>query len=210
MSTPTRRLTIRQLNMRDADAAALLFARAFDNDRIARLLHPDQGQRHQFQQHGGKDQIRRAAAYRHVFAAYEDGAVRGVAVWVPPGVTLGPTPPPLRSVPRIVRALARPGAIRFIRQRQRALAKAQKTPSWHLAFLATDPAHQGRGIGRRLLEHILHRADSDGTPVWLETSDPANVGLYEKFGFAITARVEGEGALPTSWIMVRAASAAGS
>jgi hypothetical protein len=33
---------------------------------------------------------------------------------------------------------------------------------------------------RRLLEHVLERADTDGTPVWLETSDPANVGLYEK------------------------------
>jgi hypothetical protein len=34
--------------------------------------------------------------------------------------------------------------------------------------------------GRRLLEHVLERADTDGTPAWLETSDAANVGLYEK------------------------------
>ena len=34
--------------------------------------------------------------------------------------------------------------------------------------------------GRRLLEHVLERADTDGTPAWLETSDAATVGLYEK------------------------------
>lgn len=206
MSTPTQPVTIAPLSTTDVDAAAALFAGAFDNDRMARLLHPDQGQRHRYHEHGGRVQIKRAMAYRHVFAAYEDDAVRGIAVWLPPGVTLRPSPPPLRAIPRIAQALAQPGAIRLIRRRQRALAKAHKTPSWHLAFLATDPAHQGRGIGRRLIEHILQRADADGTPVWLETSDPANVGLYEKFGFTTTAQIHGEAGLPTFWIMVHPAT----
>ena len=207
MSTPTLPVTVAPLDIRDLDAAAALFAQAFDNDRMACLLHPDQAQRHRFHERGGKIQIERSMAYRHVFAAYEDGAVRGIAVWLPPGVTVRPSPPPLRRLPRVARALANPGAIRLLRQRQRALAKAHETPSWHLAFLATDPAHQGRGIGRRLLEHVLLRADADGTPVWLETSDPANVGLYEKFGFTTTALIEGVASLPTFWIMVHPASA---
>lgn len=205
MNTPTLALTITPLRPRDVDTAAGLFARAFDHDPMAQLLHPDGEQRRRFQEDGGRTQIRRAMAYRHVFAAYEGEDVRGIAVWLPPGVTVRPSPPPLGALPRVVRALAQPGAIRLIRQRQRALAKAHRTPSWHLAFLATEPAHQGRGIGRRLLEHILERADADGTPVWLETWDPANVALYERFGFITTTHIEGVASLPTCWVMVRSA-----
>ena len=202
MKTPTPPLTVAPLNTTDLPAAANLFARAFDNDRMARLLDPDQAQRLRFQERAGKVQIKRAMAYRHVFAAYEGEAVRGIAVWLPPGVTLRPSPPPLRAIPRIVKAIAQPGATRLIRHRHRALAQAHEAPSWHLSFLATDPAHQGRGIGRRLLEHILQRAGADGTPVWLETTDPANVGLYERFGFTTTAHIHGVAGLPTFWVMV--------
>jgi hypothetical protein len=44
--------------------------------------------------------------------------------------------------------------------------------------------------------------------VWLETTDPANVGLYEKFGFTTTAQIPGTFGLPTFWIMVHEASQA--
>jgi ribosomal protein S18 acetylase RimI-like enzyme len=42
---------------------------------------------------------------------------------------------------------------------------------------------RSRGVVRRLLEHMLGRADADGVGVWLEVTDPRNVPLYERFGF---------------------------
>lgn len=206
METPAPPLAIAPLSTTDVPAAADLLARAFHDDRVARLLQPDQTRRRRYHDRAGKAMIQRAMAYRHVFAAYEGGAVRGIAVWLPPGVAMRPSLPALNAVPRIVKALAQPGTIRLLRDRQRAVAQAHEVPSWHLSLLATDPAHQGRGVGRRLLGHVLERADADGTPVWLETTDPANVGLYERFGFTTTAQIPGKAGLPTFWIMVRRAS----
>jgi ribosomal protein S18 acetylase RimI-like enzyme len=204
MTTTHQSMTLAPLAASDIGAAASLFARAFDGDRMARLVTPDGQQRRAFQERGGRRQIERAMPYRHVFGVYEDDALRGLAVWLPPGVAVrGGVRPPLSALPRVARALRQPGAARLLRARRRALAAAHETPSWHLAFLATDPDHQRRGIGRRLLEHILHRADEDGTATWLETSDPVNVPLYEKFGFTTTAHIDGGAALPTFWVMVR-------
>ena len=93
--------------------------------------------------------------------------------------------------------------MRLTRERRRGLKTAEARGGWHLGFLASDPAHQRRGIGTRLLTHVLDRADADGAPVWLETSDPANLHLYEKFGFETAARAEGGARLPTFWVMVR-------
>jgi ribosomal protein S18 acetylase RimI-like enzyme len=202
----TTSLTIAPLGISDVAAASSLFARAFDNDAMARLLCPGRAERRRFQERGGRSQIEKAMPYRHVFGAYENQALRGIAVWLPPGVSVPSFgAPPLRSVPRLAATIARTprDVIRLVRNRQRALAAAHATPSWYLAFLATDPDHQRRGIGRQLLNHVLTRADADDTPVWLETSDPVNVPIYQRFGFGVTTHLASGPHLPTFWVMVR-------
>jgi len=211
--TATTSLIVAPLGTSDVAAGVSLFARAFDNDAMARLLCPDPAERRRFQERGGRSQIEKAMPYRHVFGAYENQALRGLAVWLPPGVAVPSFgAPPLRSVPRLAATIARTprDVIRLVHNRQRAHTAAHATPGWYLAFLATDPYHQRRGIGRHLLNHILTRADADGTPVWLETSDPVNVPIYERFGFGVTARVDAGPRLPTFWVMVRSPGGASS
>jgi GNAT superfamily N-acetyltransferase len=190
----------------DVAGGADLFARAFDADGMARLITPDPVERRSFLLHGGRKQIERAMPYRHVFGAYEAKVLRGIAVWLPPGVTVRSTEaPPLRSLPRLVRlAVTRgPALVVYLRARGGRLAEMQATGGWHLAFLATHPDHQRRGIARRLLQHVLVRADTDGVPAWLETSDPVNPPIYERFGFVTVGTVPGHGTLPTFWFMQR-------
>lgn len=54
-----------------------------------------------------------------------------------------------------------------------------------LLLLAVDPAAQGRGAGRRLLEHFIQDARKNGAEkVHLEVRDGnAAIGLYEAAGF---------------------------
>jgi GNAT superfamily N-acetyltransferase len=94
--------------------------------------------------------------------------------------------------------------VRLVRAKRRGTAAATATPSWCLLMLGTDPQHQGRGVGRALLEHMLARADADGTPVWLETSEPGNAALYERFGFEAITHVPAGRVLPPWWVMRRA------
>ncbi|MEU9006181.1 GNAT family N-acetyltransferase [Streptomyces sp. NPDC059982] len=49
-----------------------------------------------------------------------------------------------------------------------------------------DPAHQGRGIGTRVLEGVLAAADAEGAEVRLTVlRGSAARGLYERYGFTV-------------------------
>jgi len=87
----------------------------------------------------------------------------------------------------------------------RALARAHPLmPHVHLELLAVDPAMQGRGIARRLMEGLLAHADRHGWPVVLETTNPANPEIYRRFGFETIAEIR-IGAAPRAWVMQRPA-----
>lgn len=72
---------------------------------------------------------------------------------------------------------------------------------WYLLALGVDPAHQGKGMGTRLLRSGLARAGS--TPVYLETEIEGNVAYYEHRGFeVIVKRMTGSLGVPM-WLMIR-------
>jgi ribosomal protein S18 acetylase RimI-like enzyme len=80
-----------------------------------------------------------------------------------------------------------------------------REPHWFLWVLGVDPAHQGQGVGGQLLRAGLARADASSLPCYLDTMNPNNVPLYQKFGFEVVS----EGDIPHSnvhmWGMVRPA-----
>ncbi|KAH7028871.1 acyl-CoA N-acyltransferase [Microdochium trichocladiopsis] len=62
-------------------------------------------------------------------------------------------------------------------------------PHWYLEMLATDPAHQGRGAGSRLLRYGCEQADRDGVEAYLEAS-PGGARMYHRHGFEEVGRHE--------------------
>ncbi len=77
----------------------------------------------------------------------------------------------------------------------------------HLVLLAVQPAHQRRGIGRRLLEWQLESALVAGLTsvhVELRASNAAAYAFYRSAGFAETFRVPGYyGGRETALRMIR-------
>jgi ribosomal protein S18 acetylase RimI-like enzyme len=57
-----------------------------------------------------------------------------------------------------------------------------------LWMIGVDPAHQGRGLGTALVEHVLERCDREGLPAYLEASNARSRALYERLGFEVTGR----------------------
>lgn len=53
---------------------------------------------------------------------------------------------------------------------------------WHLKMLAVDPKWQGNGAGKMLTQWGLERAQKEGIPAALESSDAGNP-MYLKMGF---------------------------
>jgi predicted N-acetyltransferase YhbS len=74
-------------------------------------------------------------------------------------------------------------------------------------LFAVSPAHQGAGLGRRLMSEALARADADGVPAFLWTSNPDNLPYYRSHGYEVI----GESGIPggaSSWYMERPAAEA--
>jgi ribosomal protein S18 acetylase RimI-like enzyme len=76
-------------------------------------------------------------------------------------------------------------------------------PHWYLPLIAVDPACQGRGLGGALLKQALASCDADGLPAYLESSNPRNIGLYQRHGFEILGRIQ-VGSSPVVTPMLRA------
>ncbi len=60
---------------------------------------------------------------------------------------------------------------------------------FHLADIATDPAHQRQGLGRAVITDLLARIDDEAPPDPYVTllADAPGIALYESLGFVPTA-----------------------
>ncbi|HEY1237099.1 MAG TPA: GNAT family N-acetyltransferase [Solirubrobacterales bacterium] len=56
-------------------------------------------------------------------------------------------------------------------------------PFYYVSFLGTHPDARGRGLGFGLLAEVYGRADAEGKPVYLESTNPDNNPRYERHGF---------------------------
>jgi GNAT superfamily N-acetyltransferase len=80
-------------------------------------------------------------------------------------------------------------------------------PHVSLATIGVNPRLQGRGLGTALLVAGLRQVDHTKLPAHLETSEPRNVRLYQRHGFAISAAVDLPDGGPRSWSMLRRSTA---
>jgi ribosomal protein S18 acetylase RimI-like enzyme len=78
-----------------------------------------------------------------------------------------------------------------------------KEPHWHLCFLGVDPTRQCQGLGAALLRHALAPIDAQHQYAYLESSNPANIALYQRHGFEVVREVR-VGGSPPAIPMVRA------
>ena len=63
-------------------------------------------------------------------------------------------------------------------------------PHWYLPLLGVDPSCQRRGYGSALLQHALAACDRDGTPAYLESTNPENISLYKRHGFETLTTIQ--------------------
>ncbi|MEU2076937.1 GNAT family N-acetyltransferase [Streptomyces sp. NPDC013489] len=123
-------------------------------------------------------------ARRHAVVG-ADGRLLAAAVLTPPRATPGIGARALwasRTVLRCgPRALGR--TLRYLD----ATSGGATPEAWTLEFVGVRPDLSGRGVGRLLLNHVLAVTPAP-RGLYLTTADPANVPLYEHFGFAALGR----------------------
>ncbi|MDO8391151.1 MAG: GNAT family N-acetyltransferase [Actinomycetota bacterium] len=76
-------------------------------------------------------------------------------------------------------------------------------PHYYLEFIGTDPAHQGKGFGRALMEPMIERADTEGVGMYLENSKEKNLAFYGRYGFQVRQEMQHRRNGPRMWLMWR-------
>jgi ribosomal protein S18 acetylase RimI-like enzyme len=111
-----------------------------------------------------------------------DGAA--VSVWIPPGEAEMSVADEARF-PAVVQEACGPRVAPRILGLMEAFERAHPhgPPHYYLSLLATHPGHAGKGLGMNLLAANLETIDDAGGTAYLESSNPANVGRYERLGF---------------------------
>ena len=137
------------------------------------------------------------------------GDFNAAAVWLPPSGIDSLSLPAWRMALMLPRMLKITGWSRL--PRAVALGDAlekhhpPEPPHWYLFFIGVAPKLRGRGVGSSLLEATLKRVDADGTPAYLDNSNPKNTRLYERHGFRIVSEYRARKDAPPFWGMWREA-----
>lgn len=192
--------------------AAAVLARGFHDNPNFVDLFPDQRVRARALGRLQAAGLRDALGFGHVYAAARGGTgsagdeLVGVAAWLPPGgFPLSPGRQ-LRALPGMagVLAAAPRSARRLLRYTGSITRLHPAQPYWYLEVVGVDPTARGLGIGTRLLEPVLARADEAGQPCYLETMTERNVAWYRGLGFEVRdAEVRFVPGGPPNWTMIR-------
>ena len=182
---------IRIVEKTEAPRAVSVQMMAFSSDPIMRWCWPEP---HEYVRHfptfvrgfGGR-------AFEHG-AAHVADAFLGGSLWLPPGA--GTDDDALEKLfNETVAEPVRSEAFSILEQ----VGKAHPAePHWHLAFIGVDPTQQGKGIGAALLRYALARIDEQGLHSYLESSNPANISLYQRHGFEVIREIRVGGSPPVT------------
>jgi GNAT superfamily N-acetyltransferase len=112
-----------------------------------------------------------------------DESGSAVAVFTPPGERELTESAEVELEPFLRASLGThaPAALETLERFEAAIPQGR--PFYYLSFLGTRSDSRGRGIGMGLLAELVARADRDGQPTYLESTNPANNPRYERLGF---------------------------
>ena len=188
-------VVVREATLAELDAAVSVQVMAFGSDPVMRWMYP-----------GAQAYLDHFPSFAKAFGggAFEYGTAwvtedfGGAAMWYPPGEQvegerLG------EIISNTVRSERLDEVFAVLGEMERFHIEEDH---WYLAMIGVDPSKQGRGIGSALLSHSLAKCDEASLPAYLESSNPANVPLYERHGFRVLGKVE-IGDFPAFFPMLR-------
>lgn len=144
-----------------------------------------------------------AALFGYADAVLTDDDVVGALLWYPPGGYPMSRSRALRGLPSYLRIMANsPSGILKLYRAQRTLDRLRPAqPHCHGYFMA---GRAGTRISALLGRRMLHEADANDWPVYLETQERRAVNLYLRLGFEILkSDVETFPGSPPTWTMWR-------
>jgi GNAT superfamily N-acetyltransferase len=191
---------VRAATPADSEAITDVLVASFLDDPGAVIFEPDRGRRAAILPSFFGAWVRAAIADGGDLVVPDEPVVRGVASWFGPE-TYGPSDDALAAAgwDAVLEAFGPAAAGRMLdmtSELERHHERLMPGPHLRLDFFGVRPEAQGSGIGSRLMEHGLRRADAAGLPCWLETFTERNVAYYGRRGWEVVATYRVAGGVP--------------
>jgi ribosomal protein S18 acetylase RimI-like enzyme len=182
-------------------------AQAFNHDPIMQCFYPVEEQsRLNSLRWLSQLIVSYCSPYNQIYTTGQE--IKGCAVWLPPGafpmkmlrlLQLGFYQFPLKVQWQKIGAF-----ISIFNQMEHYHHQDVAAPHWwYLVMLGIAPKFQGQGVGGTLIQPVLHQADRDGVPCYLETSTARGVNFYQKHGFEVVRSGQFAANAPSFWTMKR-------
>lgn len=133
-------------------------------------------------------------------SAYRTADFKGAALWLPPGV--GPDEEALGAA--MGAAIAPEMQDEVFNMLGQIGEGHPAEPHWYLPSIGVDPLAQRAGNGSALLAKSLEACDAAHDIAYLESTNPLNIPLYQRFGFEVVGEIQ-VGSSPVVTQMQRAA-----
>lgn len=180
---------VRPADRSDVDALCRVLGRAFFDDPVMAWMLPDPQARRR------KLHKLFAALTRHhhlarggVEIASAESGIAAAALWDPPDQWRHTGAEELRAAPSMLLTFGK--AVRRGMQVSELMKRSHPDePHWYLAVIGSDPQVRGGGFGHALMRSRLDRCDAEFAPAYLESSNPDNIGYYQRFGFEVTGEI---------------------
>ncbi|MFT7594907.1 MAG: ribosomal protein S18 acetylase RimI-like enzyme [Paracoccaceae bacterium] len=178
-----------RLGVEDAPDVGRLLARAMMNDPLAAYMLPERSERKDLLPTHLGVLARYCAMFGEVYGL--GAPLEGCAIWLPPGKTdVTPEKASAAGLGDLEKAIGAAAFARFfgvVEHTNYVHQKMAREDHWYLQVIGVDPEIQKSGLGQKLLQPILSRADKGGHPCYLETFAQGTIGYYEKLGFETAA-----------------------
>lgn len=181
----------------DYDRSIASLVAAFITDPFIRWMFPDSKQYFDFFSLVLK--YFAGGAFAHS-SAYRSVDCKAAALWLPPGVS--PDEEALGTVMQEGVAVQLQEEVFGVLEQVG--AGHPEEAHWYLPAIGVEPLSQGKGYGSVLLARGLEVCDRDHVAAHLEATNPANIPLYQRFGFEAAGQIQA-GSSPTITPMFRAA-----
>ena len=172
---------IRKLDPSQLEAASNALMMGFSTDPFQRWLMPDPTIYYKNFKKWTINTCKQSFLEEGVFG---DENNYGTAVWFPPGfdIDFADVSETYKEIPKDRKA----EAFKMFEM----MGESRVHDAWYLEYLAVDPSKQGSGLGSMILKESLKVIDELGEAAYLESSNPQNMSLYERFGFRFLKKIQ--------------------
>lgn len=177
------------LKERHIEEATHIYTEAFLSDPFTKYILPDPMTRYPFLDTLFRAMIIYNVRYGEIYGIGEP--IQGIAAWTSPK----PTSKKINFIDYLKCGFGNIIFSRFLftwvkilqtqHYTKNFLEKYVNQPCIILDLIAVNPEVHGKGFASKLIKPILFLAQKQKIPVYLETSNPDNIEIYEHFGFRL-------------------------